>query len=111
MGVSATITSTITYPESNTHIALDSNVIAVTLDVTMAVKILRNSYENNPFYCHWTATLCAIERKVPSLATSGAAYNTKSSIKENTKRCFSALLVKDTFLIKKSFKRNIFMGT
>ena len=99
--ISVSVTTTVAYPKPHGNSAL-TDILTVTLDVAMAVKVLVLSavHVDNSINGHGAATLCTVERKVPSFAAFVTVVDPESSVPINTKGRVAVLLGENAVLLE-----------
>ena len=106
VGVTRSVSSTVTDPESHAHSALVDFLthafdlpytVQIILGATFYLSIFHVDYTINR--C-WSRALGSIEGEIPSSAASMAAIEAKNTIPKDTQACYFGLFLENTFLKK-----------
>ena len=103
VGISISITDTITDPESHAHLAfvdLFTDAFYLTNSVQIFTAVLSVDHVDDSINGCWSWTLCAIEGEIPPSAAHMTTVQTKNSIEKDSQRGFCRLLFENAFLLK-----------
>ena len=99
--ISVSVTTTVAYPKPHGNSAL-TDILTVTLDVAMTVKVLvsSGSHVDHSINGHGAATFCTVEREVPSLAAEVTLVDPEISVPINMKGRVAVLLCENAVLLE-----------